>query len=121
MKSLFLLLIPALLFVSCKKDSMEEFSDVVNNKEGVLRVECNSCTVSYTVAQKDYNVQVNDGSEDMKFQYLSDFKLQTKVASKENQNIRVMVIDSFGRVVSNELQSWSEGETRMNSFMIKTK
>lgn len=100
---------------------MDEFSDVVNNKEGVLRVECNNCSINYTVAQKVYNADVKDGSEDLRFTYLSDFKLQTKVASNEDQNIRVMVIDSEGRVVSNELKSWSAGETQSGSFMIKTR
>jgi len=77
--------------------------------------------VNYHINNKDFNVSVSNGSNDIPFYYTSDFKLKTEVVSNEDQNIRVLVIDSFGRVVSNELNTRGKGEVSKMEFAIKTK
>jgi competence protein ComGF len=117
-----LLILLILSFCSCKKESLtDDLSNVVLNNKGILRVECNDCQVSYSVQNKDYNVNIKDGSEDIPFFYITDFNLKTQVKSLEAQGIRLMVIDSYGRVVSNELNSCKEGEVREGTFTIKAK
>ncbi|MNY03487.1 hypothetical protein D3C86_1361100 [compost metagenome] len=122
MKISTLLILLILSFCSCKKESLtNDLSNVVLNNKGVLRVECNDCQISYSVQNKDYNVSVKDGSKDIPFFYVTDFNLKTQLKSLENQGIRLMIIDSYGRVVSNELNSCLQGEVREESFRIKTK
>ncbi|SMC95851.1 hypothetical protein [Pedobacter africanus] len=117
-----LLILLILSFCSCKKESLtSDLSDVVLNNKGILRVECSDCQISYSVQNKDYNVNVKDGSEDIAFFYASDFNLKTQVKSLEAQGIRLMVIDSYGRVVSNELNSCAKGEVREGSFRINAR
>lgn len=122
MKISTLLILLILSFSSCKKESLtNDLSNVVLNNKGILRVECNDCQISYSVQSKDYNVNIKNGSEDIPFFYVSDFNLKTQVKSLENQGIRLMIIDSFGRVVSNELNSCLQGEVREGSFRINAK
>lgn len=122
MKISTLLILLILSFSSCKKESLtNDLSNVVLNNKGILRVECNDCQLSYSVQNKDYNVNIKNGSEDIPFFYVTDFNLKTQVKSLENQGIRLMVIDSFGRVVSNELNSCLQGEVREGSFRINAK
>ncbi|SDJ57342.1 hypothetical protein SAMN04487898_103294 [Pedobacter sp. ok626] len=122
MKISTLLILLILSFSSCKKESLtNDLSNVVLNNKGILRVECNDCQISYSVQNKDYNVNIKNGSEDIAFFYVTDFNLKTQVKSLENQGIRLMVIDSFGRVVSNELNSCLQGEVREGSFRINAK
>jgi len=122
MKISTLLILLILSFSSCKKESLtNDLSDVVLNNKGILRVECNDCQVSYSVQNKDYNVSIKDGSEDIAFFYVTDFNLKTQVKSLENQGIRLMIIDSYGRVVSNELSSFLQGQVREGSFRINAK
>lgn len=117
-----LLILLILSFCSCKKESLtSDLSDVVLNNKGILRVECSDCQISYSVQNKDYNVNVKDGSEDIAFFYASDFNLKTQLKSLEAQGIRLMVIDSYGRVVSNELNSCAKGEVREGSFRINAR
>lgn len=117
-----LLILLILSFCSCKKESLtRDLSDVVLNNKGILRVECSDCQISYSVQNKDYNVNVKDGSEDIPFFYATDFNLKTQVKSLEAQGIRLMVIDSYGRVVSNELSSLGKGEVREGSFRINAR
>lgn len=122
MKISTLLILLILSFSSCKKESLtNDLSNVVLNNKGILRVECNDCLISYSVQNKDFNVSVRDGSEDIPFFYVTDFNLKTQLKSMENQGIRLMVIDSYGRVVSNELSSCLQGEVREGSFRINAK
>ncbi|MNK40413.1 hypothetical protein D3C87_590620 [compost metagenome] len=122
MKISTLLILLILSFSSCKKESLtNDLSNVVLNNKGILRVECNDCQISYSVQNKDYNVNIKNGSEDIAFFYVTDFNLKTQVKSLENQGIRLMIIDSFGRVVSNELNSCLQGEVREGSFRINAK
>jgi predicted ATP-dependent serine protease len=122
MKISTLLILLILSFSSCKKESLtNDLSDVVLNNKGILRVECNDCQISYSIQNKDYNVSVKDGSEDIAFFYVTDFNLKTQVKSLEEQGIRLMIIDSYGRVVSNELSSFSQGQVREGSFRINAK
>ncbi|TCC97292.1 hypothetical protein FBD94_17260 [Pedobacter hiemivivus] len=122
MKISTLLILLILSFSSCKKESLtNDLSNVVLNNKGILRVECNDCQISYSVQSKDYNVNIKNGSEDISFFYVTDFNLKTQVKSLENQGIRLMIIDSFGRVVSNELNSCLQGEVREGSFRINAK
>lgn len=122
MKISTLLILLILSFCSCKKESLtNDLSNVVLNNKGILRVECSDCQISYSVQNKDYKVSVRDGSEDIPFFYVTDFNLKTQVKSMENQGIRLMIIDSYGRVVSNELSSCLQGEVREGSFRINAK
>lgn len=118
-----LLLIVMVAFLSsCKKDnSLDSLDHVILKREGLLRVECSNCEVSYQVNSKDFKVGIDQGSNDMAFYYSGDFALVTEVLSKEEQKIRVLVVDSFGRVVSNELNKWSAGERRKKTFEINIK
>lgn len=122
MKISTLLILLILSFSSCKKESLtNDLSNVVLNNKGILRVECSDCQISYSVQNKDYNVSIKDGSEDIPFFYVTDFNLKTQLKSLENQGIRLMIIDSYGRVVSNELSSCARGEVREGSFRINAK
>ncbi|WP_214226813.1 hypothetical protein [Pedobacter sp. B4-66] len=117
--------ISLLLFIiislsSCSKDSGFSNPEVVVSKEGLLRVECANCEVNYRINNKDFSVSVNE-SNDIPFYYTGDFNLKTEVVSKEEQNIRILVIDSFGRVVSNELSSKLKGEVSKKEFAIVTR
>ncbi|MBC8986455.1 hypothetical protein H9X96_11765 [Pedobacter sp. N36a] len=118
-----LLLLVAIAFLgSCKKDnSLDSLDHVILKREGLLRVECSKCEVTYQVNNKDFKVGIDEGSNDMPFFYSGDFALVTEVLSKEEQKIRVLVVDSFGRVVSNELNKWSAGERRRKTFEINIK
>nr|WP_294877363.1 hypothetical protein [uncultured Pedobacter sp.] len=114
----------ALIFISlssCTKNSTFSNPEIAISKEGILRIECENCDVNYHINNKDFNVSVSDGSNDIPFYYTSDFKLKTEVVSKADQNIRVLVIDSFGRIVSNELSTREKGEISKMEFAIKIK
>jgi len=123
MKTIYtLLLLAVVCFSSCKKDSSyDNLSNAILKKEGVLRVECNNCEIKYNVQSKDFATNVKEGSNDIAFYYSSDFDLKTQLISKETQNIRLMVIDSYGRIVSNELSNCTAGEVRVKSFNINIK
>jgi hypothetical protein len=113
-----------LIFISlnsCTKNSTFSNPEIAISNEGILRIECENCDVNYHINNKDFNVSVSNGSNDIPFYYTSDFKLKTEVVSNEDQNIRVLVIDSFGRVVSNELNTRGKGEVSKMEFAIKTK
>lgn len=123
MKIQYTLLLFILVFLSsCKKDtSLDNLSNVILKREGLLRVECHDCEINYQVNSKAYNVEIDKGSNDIAFFYSGDFDLKTEVVSKANQKIRLLVMDSFGRVISNELNTWSAGEVRKQTFMINVK
>lgn len=115
----FLIFCIALLFASCKKDSgLDPLSNVVFPKNGVIRVECADCALTYTILKDNFAVDVKN-SEDVKFSYISDFELKTSINSKKKQNIRLAVFDSYGRMVSNELSSIEQGVSKIDSFNIK--
>ncbi|MCX2486459.1 hypothetical protein [Pedobacter sp. MR2016-24] len=115
----FLIFCIALLFASCKKDSgLDPLSNVVFPKNGVIRVECADCALTYTILKDNFAVDVKN-SEDVKFSYVSDFELKTSINSKKKQNIRLAVFDSYGRMVSNELSSIEQGVSKIDSFNIK--
>lgn len=117
-----LLLFLLVSLFSCKKDTpMDNLSNVILKREGLLRVECNDCEVNYQVYTKEFNVGIDKGSNDISFFYAGDFDLKTEVLSKKQQKIRLVVIDSFGRIVSNELNDWNAGETRKRTFEISVK
>jgi len=93
-------------------------SNVVFPKNGVIRVECTDCALTYTILKDNFAVDVKN-SEDVKFSYVSDFELKTSINSKKKQNIRLAVFDSYGRMVSNELSSIEQGVSKIDSFNIK--
>lgn len=118
---LFSTLCLALLFTSCKKETgLDPLSNVVFSKDGVIRVECADCKLEYTVLDNNYAVNVKN-SEDVKFTYVSDFELRTNINSNTKQDIRLAVIDSYGRIVSNQLTSFNPGELKTSTFKIKLK
>lgn len=111
----------ALVFTSCKKETgLDPLSNVVFSKDGVIRVECEDCKLEYTVLDNNYAVNVKN-SEDVKFTYVSDFELRTNINSNTKQEIRLAVIDSYGRIVSNQLTSFNPGELKTSTFKIKLK
>lgn len=117
-----LLIVVAACLGGCKKNSdLNSLDQVVLKREGLLRVECNNCEVNYRVNNRDYRVGIDQGSNDMPFYYSGEVNLITEVVSKESQNIRLLVMDSFGRVVANELNEWSAGESRKKTFLINIK
>lgn len=117
-----LLILLVLSFCSCKKQSItDDLSNVVLNNKGILRVECADCQVSYSVQNKDYNLTITNGSEDIPFFYVTDFNLKTQIKAMEAQGVRLMIIDSYGYVVTNKLNDLREGEIRQESFMVKAK
>jgi len=109
----------ALLFTGCKKDSgLDPLSNVLFSKDGIIRVECADCKLNYTVLHDNYAVDIMN-SEDIKFSYISDFELKTTINSKKQQTIRLLVIDSYGRTISNQLTSINPGAPKTDSFKIK--
>ena len=117
-----LLLFSLLSLFSCKKDSsFDNIPDTVIKDQGVLRVECSDCKINYVVENKTFNTAIKDGSNDIAFFYTAAFNLKTKLTSNVVQNIRVVVLDSYGRVVSNELISCKKGEVVDNTFAISSK
>jgi hypothetical protein len=118
-KITFLLFSLSLLFVSCKKSSdMDPLSNVVFSKNGVIRVECVDCALSYTVLKDNYAVTVKN-SEEIKFSYVSDFELKTTINTTKKQAIRLAVFDAYGRIVSNQLTTVDPGEQQTDTFSIK--
>ena len=117
--TIYLLFCISFLFASCKKDSgIDPLSNVILQKNGLIRVECKECTLNYTILDDDYTVQVKN-SADVKFNYVSDFELNINITSPETQNIRVAIFDAYGRTVSNQLSSISAGSNKTDSFKIK--
>jgi hypothetical protein len=121
MKKKYLLLFTLLLCLfSCKKDGLNDpLSGVVFNKEGVLRVECNQCTINYTIYDQKFNANIDSGSKDLSFSYLDDVQLKTQLLSKEDQKVRIVIIDASGRIISNELKDLNQGQVQENTFNIK--
>ncbi|KIO75021.1 hypothetical protein TH53_23170 [Pedobacter lusitanus] len=108
-----------LLFTGCKKDSgLDPLSNVLFAKDGVIRVECTDCMLNYTILRDNYVVDVKN-SGDFKFSYVSDFELKTTINSTKQQTIRLIVIDSYGRTVSNQLTNLDPGAPKTDSFQIK--
>ena len=115
----FLICCLTLLFAGCaKKSSLDPLSDVVFPKDGLIRVECTDCSLTYTVLKDNFAVNVAN-SEDVKFTYLSSFELKTSINSKTKQTIRLAVFDSYGRIISNELATVEQGDAKVNTFSIK--
>jgi len=121
MKKKYLLLFTLLLCLfSCKKDGLNDpLSGVVFNKEGVLRIECNQCTINYTIYDQKFNANIDSGSKDLSFSYLDDVQLKTQLLSKEDQKVRIVIIDASGRIISNELKDLNQGQVQENTFNIK--
>lgn len=118
-KITFLLFSLSLLFVSCKKSSdMDPLSNVVFSKNGVIRVECVDCALSYTVLKDNYAVAVKN-SEEVKFSYVSDFELKTTINATKKQAIRLAVFDAYGRIVSNQLTTVDPGDQKSDTFSIR--
>lgn len=114
-----LFLFVSLLFVGCKKSSeLDPLSNVIFSKDGMIRVECADCSLNYSVLNDNYAVSVKN-STDVKFTYVSDFELKTTISSNKKQNIRLAVFDSYGRIVSNELASFGQGDYKIDKFNIK--
>jgi len=99
MKQLFLLIIPSILFVSCKKDG-----DVSNNFHGCRIAEINTTHQSGTqIAQYEYNsigqlIAMKSGSNYSKiYSYLNGIKI-IKTSSPGNLQIDTIVLDDQNRV-----------------------
>lgn len=115
----FLIFCLSLLFVGCKKSSeLDPLSNVVFSKNGVIRIECADCSLNYSVLKDTYAVAVKN-STDIKFTYVSDFELTTTISSNKKQNIRLAVFDAYGRMISNELTAYDQGDFKIDKFTIK--
>jgi hypothetical protein len=115
----FLIICLSLVSVSCKKDvNIDALTNIVIPKSGTIHIECADCTITYSILTDNYTVSVLN-SKDIPFTYVSDFKLKTAVSAKTKQNIRLAVFDSYGRQVSNELELYAPGVSKMDSFDIK--
>jgi len=115
----FLVICLSIVSVSCKKDAhIDPLTNVVLAKSGQIRVECADCTLTYSILSESYTVNVIS-SKDISFSYVSDFKLTTSISTKTKQNIRLAVFDSYGRQLSNELDVYTAGEYKTDSFNIK--
>lgn len=118
-KITFLICCLSLLFASCSKNSsLDPLSDVVVPKDGIIRVECTNCSLNYTVLKDNFAVNVTN-SEDIKFTYVSNFELKTSINSSTKQTIRLAVFDASGQIVSNELATIEQGDSKVNTFNIK--
>ena len=115
----FLICCLTLLFTGCAKNSsLDPLSDVVLPKDGIIRVECTDCALTYSVLKDNFAVNVTN-TEDVKFTYVSNFELKTSINSKTKQTIRLAVFDSYGRIISNELAIVNQGDAKVNTFSIK--
>lgn len=115
----FLIFCFSIFFVGCKKSSeLDPLSNVVFSKNGMIRVECADCSLNYSVLKDSYAVAVKN-STDIKFTYVSDFELKTTISSNKKQNIRLAVFDAYGRMISNELTSYDQGDFKIGTFNIK--
>lgn len=115
----FLIFCLSLLFTGCAKNSsLDPLSEVVLPKDGMIRVECADCSLTYTVLKDNFAVKVTN-SEDVKFTYVSSFELKTSINSKTKQTIRLAVFDSYGRIISNELATIDQGDAKVDTFKIK--
>jgi len=115
---IYLLFCIPFLFTSCKKDSeIDPLSNVILQKNGVIRVECNECTLNYTILNDNYTVKVKN-NEDVQFNYVSDFELKINITSSQTQNIRLAIFDAYGRTVSNQLSSITAESNKAGSFKI---
>ena len=118
-KITFLIFYLSIFFVGCKKSSeLDPLSNVVFSKNGMIRVECADCSLNYSVLKDSYAVAVKN-STDIKFTYVSDFELKTTISSNKKQNIRLAVFDAYGRMISNELTSYDQGDFKIGTFNIK--
>jgi archaeosine-15-forming tRNA-guanine transglycosylase len=111
MKKRVLLIFFAVCLFACKRGVIKP-----DSSSGMLRVECNDCEVRYITDKKESIKQIKDGDADIEFSYKAGKKLHTQVLSQKEQNIRVLVIDSSGEVISNQLSFYSIGEIRSASF-----
>jgi hypothetical protein len=109
----------SLLFVGCKKSSeLDPLSNVIFSKDGLIRVECADCSLNYSVLNHNFDVPVKN-STDIKFSYVSDFELKTSISANKKQNIRLVVFDAYGRIISNELTAVDQGVSKIDKFNIK--
>jgi len=116
---LLLMICLSLLTASCKKDAnIDPLTNVVFAKSGTIRVECEKCSLTYSVLKENYTIEVIN-SKDIQFSYISDFNLKTTITANTPQNIRLAVFDSYGRQVSNELNTYDPGEYQTDSFSIE--
>lgn len=118
-KTPFLIICISLITAGCKKDAdIDPLTNVVFAKSGIIRVECSSCSVTYSVLDDNYTINVIN-SKDIVFDYVSDFKLKTSITASTKQNIRLAVFDSYGRQISNELNTYDPGQDQMDTFSIE--
>lgn len=108
-----------ILLASCKKDAaLDPLAYVIFPKNGIIRVECADCSLNYTVLNTNYTVQVKN-SQDITFSYISDFELKTTIDTQKKQVVRLTVFDSYGRIITNELQTLNPGDNKTDYFKIK--
>lgn len=91
-------------------------NEAISINEGLLRVECSKCDIKYVINKKEFNETVKNGNADFSFNYEVGYDLSTQIISKKDQNIRMIILNSNGDIISNELLSYSKGEVRNGNF-----
>lgn len=99
---------------------MDPLSNVVFAKDGLIRVECVDCQLNYTLLNDSKSFSIRD-NQDITFSYVSDVELKTTINVEKEQNIRLVVFDSYGRMVSNELSTLNQGAHKISNFKISLK
>lgn len=121
MKIFIFCLLTSIAIMGCKKESgLDPLSSVVFSKNGIIRVECADCHFNYTVLKDSQSFDITD-NQDIKFSYFSDIDLRTTINTKEQQVVRLVVFDAYGRIISNELSALEKGAYKINNFKISIK
>lgn len=123
MKILFPILLSCLFLslLSCKKEAAKpDITETVMINEGLLRIECSDCDIKYVINKKQFTETVKDGNADLSFSYQVGYNLSTQIISKKDQNIRLLILNSQGQIISNELVSFLNGEVRNDNFDLDT-
>jgi hypothetical protein len=118
MKTIAIIFILSLFCLTgCKKETIEPDS---TSPTGLLRVECDDCEVRYTVGDKEFTKEIEGQNSDISFPYKAGMRLVTQISSEHEQSIRVLVIDSNGNIVSNQLTFLNSGEVKRDSFSFQS-
>lgn len=122
MKSLLFLFSFSFFLASCEKSALsDDISSLVEVNEGVLRVECSDCELTYKINRKEVSEKIKEGNRDISFSYSIGSILNTQIISKTDQSIRLLILDSDGMVISNELVACTQGEIKRSRFYLESK
>lgn len=115
---------PKRILLSKKKATLKladkQYLHLVNGKPaGILRLECKDCALTYTINQKEYNIDVRDGNEDRFIYPKKNTYVKTILRSRANQMIRVIAFNPNGQIVANKLDSFKIGDSVKTEYLMK--